>query len=125
MLMDMLRTLLLVSASALLFGGCRQCVECTIDLKEAHQRVATIDEYCGTKGDVEAERRRLTESEYACIRCVVNGAFGQTNSGFHCGDRAFVDSLELAWRTGAMEAGLQHNCTYWRDTLEARCILIQ
>jgi nitrogenase subunit NifH len=123
--MNMLRSLLLFSIVVLVFAGCRQCVECTIDLKEAYERVDTIDEYCGTKGDVEDERRRLIESEYACIQCVVNGAFGQTNSGFHCGDRRFVDSLELAWRTGAMEAGLLHNCTYWRDTLEARCVLVQ
>lgn len=120
----MWKAIFLSLACAAIFPSCRQCVQCTIDLKEAHLRVATIDEYCGTKGDVEDEKRRLVKDDYACIRCVVNGAFGQTNSGFHCGNREFVDSLELAWRSGAMEAGLQHNCTYWRDTLEATCILI-
>jgi len=120
----MWRPFFLSVAVMLVSSGCRQCVQCTIDLKEAHQRVATIDEYCGTKGDVEDEKRRLIEKEYACIKCVVNGAFGQTNSGFHCGDRAFVDSIEGSWRAGAMEAGLSHYCTFWRDTLEATCILI-
>ncbi|MCF8258968.1 MAG: hypothetical protein K9J06_15545 [Flavobacteriales bacterium] len=109
----------------ILMVGCTKCVQCDIELKEAFVNIATIDEYCGTSDDVEEEELRLVNEEFSCIECVVNTAFGQSSSGFLCGDRAYTDSVENDWRTGAMEAGLFHNCTFYRDTLEVTCVLKQ
>lgn len=122
MTMALSRVIWLLSAP-LMMAGCTKCVQCEITLKEAFVTVANIDEYCGTGDDIEDEENRLVTDEYTCIECIVNTGFGQSTSGFHCGDRAFTDSLEDAWRTGAMEAGLSHNCTFYRDTLEVTCVL--
>lgn len=107
-----------------LWASCKKCVQCDIDLKEGNFQVAQIAEYCDTREGIKNEEDRLISQEYTCVECVVNASFGPTSSGFHCGDRAFVDSLENDWRTGAMQSGLQHNCTFYRDTLEVRCTLI-
>jgi len=120
--MSMLR-LFSVVLFAIAMSGCTKCVQCEIELKEAFIIVTTIDEFCGTTDDIEAEEDRLISEEYACIKCIVNTAFGQSTSGFLCGDRAYTDSVENDWRTGAMEAGLFHNCTFYRDTLEVTCVL--
>ena len=104
-------------------SGCTKCVQCEVELKEGFLNVASIEEYCGTSDDIEAEEERLTGEEYACIECVVNTQLGQSTSGFLCGNRAFTDSVDDAWRAGALEGGYQHNCTYFRDTLEVICIL--
>jgi len=114
---------LLAVAVAMLASGCTKCVTCEVTLKEAFLKVATITEYCGTESDIEDEERRLETEEYACIECRVNTNLGQASSGFVCGNRAFTDSVDDAWREGAMAAGLQHNCTYYRDTLDVVCVL--
>jgi hypothetical protein len=122
--MNTARFLLLLLAPALL-AGCTKCVQCEIDLKEAYLNVATIDEYCGTSDDIEEEENRLLTEQYSCIVCEVNTAFGLSTSGFLCGDRNYTDSVEDAWRTGAQQSGLFHNCTFYRDTLEVTCVLKQ
>jgi hypothetical protein len=122
--MNTARFLLLLLAPAL-FAGCTKCVQCEIELKEAYLNVATIDEYCGTSDDIEEEENRLLIEQYSCIVCEVNTAFGLSTSGFLCGDRNFTDSVEDAWRTGAQQSGLFHNCTFYRDTLEVTCVLKQ
>jgi hypothetical protein len=106
-----------------IFGGCTKCVTCDIDLKQGFLNVATIDEYCGTSDDIDEEENRLIQEEYACIECIVNTSFGQSSSGFLCGDRNFTDSVNDTWRDGAVQAGLQYDCVYYRDTLEVVCIL--
>lgn len=120
--MRMIR-LLPVILIAIVMSGCTKCVQCEIELKEAFVIVTTIDEFCGTTDDIEAEEDRLISEEYACIECIVNTAFGQSTSGFLCGDRSYTDSVENDWRTGAMQGGLFHNCTFYRDTLEVACVL--
>jgi hypothetical protein len=122
--MNTARFLPLLLAPALL-AGCTKCVQCEIDLKEAYLNVATIDEYCGTSDDIEEEENRLLTEQYSCIVCEVNTAFGLSTSGFLCGDRNYTDSVEDAWRTGAQQSGLFHNCTFYRDTLEVTCVLKQ
>lgn len=117
-----IRLMLLSSA---ILGGCTKCVQCEIELKEAFLTVATIDEYCGTNDEIEEEENRLVTETYTCIECRVTTGFGQSTSGFLCGDRTFTDSVEEAWRTGAQQAGLFHNCTFYRDTLEVTCVLKQ
>jgi hypothetical protein len=112
-----------IALIALLMSGCTKCVQCEIELKEAFVIVKTIDEFCGTTNDIEEEENRLISEEYSCVKCIVNTAFGQSTSGFLCGDRAYTDSVENDWRTGAMQAGLFHNCTFYRDTLEVTCVL--
>lgn len=114
---------ILALAVAMAATGCTKCVTCDIKLKEGFLHVATIDEYCGTDNDIENEEQRLAGDEYSCIECRVNTSMGQATSGFVCGNRAFTDSVNDDWRDGAMEVGLQHNCTYYRDTLEVVCIL--
>lgn len=112
----------LLTLLLLAMAGCKKCVECDIDLKQAFVTVAEVD-FCGTSGKIEEEEERLLNSEYACVECVANTSFGSVSSGFHCGNRVFTDSLEDDWRNGGMETGHTVNCTYYRDTLEVICLL--
>jgi len=104
-------------------GACKKCVECEIRLKESQTIIGTVDEFCGTNKKVEEEQDRL-KADYTCIECNVNTGLGQATSGVQCGDRAFTDSIESSWDAGAMDLGTTANCTYYRDTANVACVLI-
>lgn len=106
----------------LLFSSCKKCVECEIRLKESQDIIGSVDEFCGSDKKVEEEEERL-RAEYTCIECSVQTDLGTANSGIHCGDRAFTDSLENDWESGAAEIGTSANCIYYRDTANVTCVL--
>jgi hypothetical protein len=108
----------------ILFTSCRKCVECEIRLKESPEVIGYVDEFCGTDKKVEEEEDRL-RSDYTCIECTVNTGLGNANSGIHCGDRAFTDSIEADWEAGALQIGTTANCVYYRDTANVTCVLKQ
>lgn len=111
-------------AVAILFAGCRKCVECEVRLKESPDVIGYVDEFCGTDKKVVEEEERL-RSDYTCIECTVNTGFGNTSSGVHCGDRAFTDSIEEGWESGAADIGTVADCVYYRDTANVTCVLKQ
>lgn len=118
------RSAVLLLIPALLMAGCTKCVTCSIDLKQGNLHVATIDEFCGTEDDIEEEEDRLLDDEYTCISCTAYANTGPLVSGFHCGNRVFIDSINDTWRDGALGAGYQYVCDRNRDTLDVVCVLI-
>lgn len=118
----MKKGLFLIIISAATFSSCKKCVECEVKLKQSQQVLTNVDEYCGTKKDIEAEQERLN-AENICIKCSVNTGFGPTDSGVLCGNLAFTDSVETSWKQAASSIGTYANCTYYRDTVNVTCIL--
>lgn len=114
--------LLVVATLPVIAGGCKKCVECEIRLKQSQDVIGHVDEYCGTKKKVDAKEEELA-SEYNCIECSVNTGGGTANSGVHCGNRAFTDSIETAWENGALQSGNTAVCIYHRDTANVTCLL--
>ncbi|MFT6209650.1 MAG: hypothetical protein ACJAYA_000063 [Bacteroidia bacterium] len=117
-----MKKLLLFLFVPLIFAGCKKCVECEIRLKQSQDVIGFIDEFCGNDKKVEEEEERL-RADYNCIECSVQTGIGTANSGIHCGDRAFTDSLENDWDNGAAEIGTGANCIYYRDTTNVICVL--
>jgi hypothetical protein len=99
-------------------------VECEVRLKESQTVVGTVDEFCGTKKQVE-EKEEALATDYYCINCNVTTGFGTVSSGIVCGERTFIDSVENAYRTGALANGNPYDCTYYRDTVNVTCLLKQ
>lgn len=117
------RTLFLFVAVVLFSAsGCRKCVDCEMRLKQS-QDVIGYRELCGTNKKVDEEQEQLSE-EFYCVECTVNTGMGTTSSGIECGERAFVDSVERAWRDGGLAIGTTANCTFYRDTVNVRCTLV-
>ena len=120
----MLRSVPIIIITAAFLSGCTKCVECEIKLKESQDVIGYIDEFCGTDKKVEEEENRL-RADYTWIECSVNTGLGQAQSGVVCGDRAFTDSVEATWESGAAEIGTSANCIYYRDTANVVCVLKQ
>lgn len=112
--------LLSVALSAI--SACSHCELCEIKQKETALVVLSDHEICGTKDALDDEKASLDDN-YNCIECIVNTTSGPASTGYHCGDRAFTDSLETAVRNGATAAGYTYDCTFFRDTLEVICVL--
>lgn len=93
-------------------------------LKESQTVIGTVDEYCGTKKQVE-EKDDALASDFYCISCSVLTGFGTVTSGVLCGERSYIDSVENAYRTGAQAGGNQYDCVYYRDTVNVTCLLKQ
>lgn len=106
----------------IVLSSCTKCVECEIRLKQSQEVVGFVDEVCGTNKKIEAEEERLN-ADYTCIECSVNTGLGTAQSGVHCGNRAFTDSIEAGWESGAAEIGTSASCTYYRDTVNVACVL--
>jgi len=119
----MKRWFVLISAIVFL-ASCKKCVECEVRLKESQTVVGTVDEFCGTKKQIE-EKEDALSSDYYCVSCAVQTGFGTVTSGVLCGERAYIDSIENAYRTGALASGNSYNCTYYRDTVNVTCLLKQ
>lgn len=118
----MKNAIFLVLISAVAFSSCKKCVQCEAKLKQSQQVLTTVDEFCGTKKDIEAEEARLND-ENICIKCMVTTGFGPTDSGIVCGDQAFTDSVETTWNEAAASIGTSANCVYYRDTVNVTCVL--
>lgn len=116
------RFFIILVGLAIVASGCKKCVECEIRLKESQDVIGFVDEFCGTDKKVEEEEDRL-KADYTCIECTVNTGLGNANSGVHCGNRAFTDSIEADWESGAADIGTTANCVYYRDTANVTCVL--
>ena len=114
--------LLFVLSLPVVLASCTKCVECEIKLKESQTIVGYVDEFCGTSKKVEEEEERL-RNDYNCVECSVLTPSGTVNSGVHCGDRAYTDSIEYGWEEAAFDIGANADCIYYRDTANVTCLL--
>jgi len=115
-------SLILFFASLTGLTSCSHCELCEIKQKETSLLILTDYEICGTNDELD-ETKAALDNDYNCIECIVNTPSGPASAGYHCGERAFTDSLEAAVRNGAISAGYSYDCAFFRDTLEVICIL--